>query len=451
MAGRNRKPDHPPITTTHLKKLVQNEIKRFLAEGNQSWDLYLKWQEIKRWLPTQSQKNIQWVKRLIWTPKGISDYRRIEPELIFVKGEAEYEKIDIWGYARTTTLKSNDPIAEHWAILRKLISTARDTGGGGMRMLKFLVRDKVSKKYLGVICISSDFLDLTGRDKVIGWNKNDFSRPGGRLFGKLNNTAQGQAIVPTQPFGRTYNGTKLLALLCLSDVVAKKWEEVYGDKLVLVTTTALWGEKPVSSYDGLEPFWMRLDPTSGKTPVKFTDDTYEKMRIWMKAHHPKKLEKLQSECNSKARTIHFVMQELEISTEKRSTNAVRLAYMSKLYKNSDAFLRGEITDEQLVPAFHNSVESLTYFWRFGIRGDTTKPLTKQQKKQLRSDFPSIPQDITLNLGASARARIDSLQASAERNHQASPIEIDDATEWYEDLAQLTWDEAKARFLSQVGR
>ena len=259
MAGRKRKPDRSPVSDARLKKLVETEIDRFQAEGNQSWDLYLKWQEIQKWLPSQSQKNIQWVKRLIWTPAGISDYRRIEPELIFVKNEVEYEKTDIWGNARTATLKSDDPLAEHWAILRKLISTARDTGGGGMRMLKFLVRDKVSKKYLGIICISSDFLEASGRDKLIGWKKEDFSKPGGKLFGKLNNSAQGQAIVPTQPFGRTYNGTKLLALLCLSDVVAKKWEEEYGDKLVLVTTTALWGDKKaVSSYDGLEPFWLRL-------------------------------------------------------------------------------------------------------------------------------------------------------------------------------------------------
>ena len=318
--------------------------------------------------------------------------------------------------------------------------------------MKFLVRDRVSKKYLGVICISSDFLDFRGREKVIGWKNDDFSRPNGKLFGKLNHSAQGQAIVPTQPFGRTYNGTKLLALLCLSDVVAKKWEEEYGDKLVLVTTTALWGDKKaVSSYDGLEPFWMRLDPSSGKTPVKFTDETYQKMRLWMKVRHPAKLEALQSERNSKARTLDFVMRELRIPIDRRMANAVRLAYMSKLYKNSDAFLRGEVSADELVPAFHNSVESLTYFWRFGIRGDTTKPLTKQQKKQLRADFPSMPQDITLNLGASARSRIDSLEETAIKRQSERVIEIGESTEWYEALAKLSWDEAKARFLSQVGR
>ena len=171
----------------------------------------------------------------------------------------------------------------------------------------------------------------------------------------------------------------------------------------------------------------------------------------MKARHPAKLAKLQSERNSKARTTQFVMQELEIPTKRRVANAVRLAYMSALYRNSDAFLRGEIDADQLVPAFDNSVESLTYFWRFGIRGDTTKPLTKQQKEQLRSDFPSLPQDITFNLNAPAKARIDLLEKKADKDQRQQVIEVDGATEWYEDLATLTWDEAKARYLSQVGR
>lgn len=459
MAEKKHKPSRSPISDARLKSMLEAEIKQFRRRGIEEWDLFLKWQEIQKWLPTQSQKNIQWVKRLIWTPKGLSDYRRLEPELIYVKSEVEYQKTNIWGEKRTAALEPNDPLADHWAILRKLVSTARDTGGGGMRMLKFLVRDKVSKKYLGVICISSDFMDFKGREKAIGWNNQDFTKPTGKLFGKLNNTAQGQAIVPTQPFGNAYNGTKLLALLCLSDVVARKWEEVYGDKLVLVTTTALWGmKKNLSSYDGLEPYWMRLENTSGSTPIKFTDDVYENIRLWAQFRYPERYAEFQKGRDSKNRMTAFVMKELGVPPSDRTSKAIRLAYMSRLYKNTDDFLKGEIGSDRLALAFDNSVASLTRFWKFGIRGDTTKKLTKAAKKQLRMDHNPLPQDITLNLAASAKTRIDSAHkdtkdhnAIASDEEKRLVIDLSNSTEWYEDLANLTWNKARKRFLSQVGR
>lgn len=460
MAVKKQKLSCAPISDARLNALLDAEIKQFRKRGIEEWDLFLKWQEIQKWLPTQNQKNIQWVKRLIWTPKGISDYRRLEPELIYVKSEVEYQKTNIWGESRTATIEPNDPLAEHWSILRRLISTARDTGGGGMRMLKFLVRDRVSKKYLGIICISSDFMDFKGREKAIGWDNRDFTKPDGRLFGKLNNTAQGQAIVPTQPFGSAYNGTKLLALLCLSDVVAKTWEEVYGDKLVLVTTTALWGmKKDISSYDGLEPFWIRLEKTSGATPVKFTDDTYEKMRLWMRYRFPEKYRVLQQGRDSKSRMTAFVMKELDIPTSQRTSSAIRLAYMSRLYKNTDEFLKAEIGSEALVPAFDNSVDALTRFWKFGVKGDSSKKkLSKAENKQVRIDYAPLPQDITLNLMASAKSRIDAVHKKM-RDHKESEnveeatqvIELGTNAEWYEDLAKLSWSKAKKRYLSQVGR
>lgn len=450
------------ISSGELKARLEEELDAFKQEGIQGWDLYLKQQEIKKWLPQQDPSQIRWVERLIWKPKGRSDFRLLQPELIYVKSSYQIEVKNIWGEVTSREISSNDPLELHWKILRKLISTARDTGGGGMRTLKFLVRDKVSRKYLGVICISSDFMDLEGREKIIRWEKKDFQRPGGKLFGKLNHIAQGQAIVPTQPFGSAYNGVKLLALLCLSNEIADKWQEVYGERLVAVTTTALWGSaKKISSYDGLEPYWFRLADTSGNTPMKFTDDTYQLMRDWLKVNNPekyfdlfeaKKADGSMKSRDSKNRCIAFVMQRLGIPVIDRKSNAVRLAYMSQLYKNSAEFLRDEISEDQLLPAFSNTTAELVKFWKFGIKGDTTRKMTKAEKKKLKEDYPSLKTDYTHNLASSAKARTDDLVRRAKDQHAPALIPTHGpAVEWYESLAHLSWSEAKVQFLKQIAR
>jgi hypothetical protein len=451
-----------PISENRLRKIIEDELLSFEEEGVRSWDLYLKQLEIKNWLPKQDQSKIDWVKRLIWMPQGRSDFRRIEPELIHVNSHFEFQAKNFWGEPTTREYPSNEPLDEHWKILRRLISTARDNGGGGMRMLKFLVRDKTTKKYLGVICIGSDFMDLSGRDEVIGWGKKEFQRREGQYFGNLNSIAQGQAIVPTQPFGQAFNGVKLLALLCLSKEIADKWEEVYGDKLVAVTTTALWGnDKKFSSYDGLEPFWMRLKDTSGDTAFRFTDRTYKLIKQWILEKYPGNHHRLFVEKNihgkkktrdSKNQSILFALQRLGFPNEKRKSKAVRLAYMSFLYKNSNLFLKNEISRDELLPAFDNSTKALVRFWKYGLRGDTTVSLSKAQKKLLREKYPTLPQDPSRNFNASAKARIDLVVHRAEESEQEYRIPTEGrSVEWYEDLATLTWDEAKAKYLDQVGR
>ena len=454
--------DFAMISDAELKSRLQEELDAFKYEGIQGWDLFLKQQEIKKWLPKQDAKQIRWVERLIWKPKGRADFRRLQPELVFVKSSYMIKVKNIWGEETEREVPSSDPLELHWKILRKLVSTSRDTGGGGMRTLKFLVRDKASRKYLGVICISSDFMDLTGREKLIGWDKKEFQRPTGKLFGKLNHIAQGQAIMPTQPFGSAYNGVKLLALLCLSKEVTDKWEEIYGQKLVAVTTTAFWGNaKAFSSYDGLDPYWCRLDDTSGNTPMKFTDDTYQLMKDWLKEREPEKYFELfkakkpdgsMKTRDSKSRSITTVMQRLGIPTKEQKSNTIRLAYMSLLYKNSAEFLRGEISESELEPAFKDTSEELVKFWKFGIRGDTTQKMSKAYKKTLKENNPWLPNDYTRNLASSAKARTDDLVRRAKNQQIPSLIPTEGpAVDWYESLAHLTWSEAKEKFLKQIAR
>ena len=214
------------IDEEQLTKIVTQDLEYASQMDVREYTLYQKWCEVKERYPGKASVNmfgdpdISWeddaqaaiinkVKNNIWVPKDVDDFQNLEPQMYL----ANTNRVDEWNAIRTfsSTMKNNSNIG---------------------RNLYYIVKDKKTNKYLGVICISSDFLDLTPRDKAIGW-----SRDVKTSQSMINHTAIGSTIVPLQPLGYNYMGGKLLALLCLSDKVQNDWKERYGDVLVGVTTT----------------------------------------------------------------------------------------------------------------------------------------------------------------------------------------------------------------------
>ena len=62
-----------------------------------------------------------------------------------------------------------------------------------VRNLYYYIMTKLQKKYLGTICMSSDYLDLTLRDNYIGWTREKKTEDK-----MINYTTVGSTIVPTQ-------------------------------------------------------------------------------------------------------------------------------------------------------------------------------------------------------------------------------------------------------------
>jgi hypothetical protein len=282
------------------------------------------------------------------------------------------------------------------------------------RNLNFVVRDKVTKKYLGVICISSDFLDLTPRDNHIGWPR-ELKTQGGMI----NHTAIGSTIVPLQPLGFNYVGGKLLALLCLADPVQELWKKLYGDVLVSVTTTSLYGRTKadgLSQYDNLD-HWQKMGFTAGSVSFEPEKNTRYQIRDWLKVKHTRKYFEWYSakkasgqphKRDHKNRSLQFVYSKLNIPKELIRTDHARGIYWSPLYDNSVDYLNKRIDDDALIKSFDTSVEALTEIWR-----------TKH-----------------------AKPRIKQLVKKGRNNNE---------TLFYDDLTTLTWEEAKNKYLPAVGR
>lgn len=408
------------ILTEDLTKASQMDVKEYT--------LFQKWCEVQEKYPTQIQRTfggdevklvdaeqeriIREVKSNIWMPENPDDFALLKPKMIFTDDSTTEEIKDLFGEVIETRTKRSD-LPERWNTVRTFISTMKNNSNIG-RNLNFIVADEVTGKYLGVVCISSDFLDLTPRDKVIGWEREKKTQ--GAM---INYTAIGSSIVPLQPLGFNYMGGKLLALLCLSDEVQNLWKEKYGDVLAGVTTTSLYGNTKsngLSQYDGLE-HWNKMGFSSGSVAFEPRKSTLAMVWSWLRENHPekyfewweaKKENGLPFKRDHKNRSLHFAYPKLGIPKELTRTDHQRGIYFSPLYDNSYEFLRGEIQEKDLVKSFDTSTEALTNIWK-----------TKY-----------------------AKGRISMLK---KKNN------VSTETLFYDDLIYLTWEETKAKYLVQVGR
>jgi len=404
--------DNPQESIEHidedqLKEVLIGDLTYASQMDVKEYTLYQKWCEVHERYPTQEvstlfgvetqmvsqeqEKLIKKVKTNFWMPKDPDDYENLKPIMVLSNGE----------------------LAETWNAVRTFSSTMKNNSNIG-RNLFYTVVDEVTGNYLGVICISSDFLDLTPRDNAIGWPR-DLKTQGGMI----NHTAIGSTIVPLQPLGYNYMGGKLLALLCLSDTVQKDWKEKYGDVLVGVTTTSLYGNTKaggLSQYDGLE-HWNKMGFSSGSVAFEPKRKTMNMVFDWIKENYPRKyfewweaknMQGLPLKRDHKNRSLNFAYSRLKIPKNLIRTEHQRGIYFSPLYDNTNEFLRKEITEDKLVKSFDTSCEALSNIWKTKYAKGRIRQLQKKDKVSTESLF-------------------------------------------YDDLIYLSWEETKEKYLPQVGR
>ena len=413
------------IDTEDLKENLIKDLSFVSAMDVKEYTLYQKWCEVHDKYPTvevnsffddapalekpEQGKMIADVKNNFWLPEDPEEYLYLEPELVWTD---DYREIKHENELGSTTIEKRTNLPEVWNTFRTFLSTMKNNSNIG-RNLNFLIRDKKTGKYLGVTCMSSDFLDLTPRDEYIGWNRERKTQK------MINHTCIGSTIVPIQPLGYNLVGGKLLALLCLSKTVEDTWEYQYKDKLVGVTTTSLYGktkEIPLSQYDRLK-HWKKMGWTAGSVSYEPLKPTRKMIQQWlMKNHTYKYFEWYVAKKDSgqphkrdhRNRSHTFTYNQLKIDKKLIKSEHARGIYFGELYENTNEFLREEIPVEKLVKKFDNSVEALTELWK-----------NKYAKKRL---------------------------ASLKKQGRVS-----NETHFYDDIIYMTWEECKSKYLGDVGR
>ena len=395
------------LNDEQLKKAVLENLEFISSMSVQEYTLYQKWLEIKLKYPTMEMysfidgkpalKNptqaaeINKTKNNMWIADSNEDYLTVVPELILTNNNSEQSRI--------------------WNTLRVFAHTQRFNSNIG-RNFNYLVVDKITKKYLGVICLSSDFLDLSIRDKYIGWDRER------KTHQMIKHTTIGSSILPVQPFGYNYVGGKLLALLCLSDKVQNDWHNQYGNKLVGVTTTSLYGKTktvPLSQYDRLK-HWKKMGFTQGSVSYEPNRTTRTLIENWLKKYHTYKyfewyFAKMATgpyKRDHRNRSFKFMYQQLNIPSDMHTSEHSRGVYFSELFTNTKEFLREEINESELIKSFDTSTEYLTDLWKTKYASKRINNLVKQNR-------------------------------------------VSDMSLFYDDLIYMDWNETRDKYLIEVGR
>ena len=374
----------------HKQEFIDN-MDMLKTMSVQEQTLYKKWQEFNKSEKLRSKADkLDQVQRQMWTPTDLSNKEKTIQEI-----------------------QDLEPIVEHtednetWTLLRQGISSMEFVANPG-RNIKFYVKDKVSNKYLGVICMGSDVTSLGSRDEYIGWTRDNKFKDG-----KLNHTAIGTSIIATQPLGYNFLGGKLVSALVTCSTIRNKWQEMYDETLVGATTTALYGIH--SQYNGI-PHWKTLGETKGKISIKPDDSAYDVWHQWLKDNKTEKYEKLvelrpngQPQTGIKQKIIQMIYQELGIKRAKYEHGFKRGAYYADIYENGRPFLRNEINEDELVmkEKYKLDYDRIINWW---------KPKAIRRYEKLHKENRLKPEQL-----------------------------------FYSDIIGMSWEETKEKYLGDIGR
>ena len=357
----------------------------------QEQTLYKKWQEFNKDEKLMSQiTSLDVISNQLWKPTDINNLEQTIQEINDLEPIVEYTQDNA-----------------KWTLLRQGISSMEFVANPG-RNIKFYVKDKVSNKYLGVICMGSDVTSLGSRDEYIGWTRDNKFKDG-----KLNHTAIGTSIIATQPLGYNFLGGKLVSALVTCSTIRDKWQEMYDETLVGATTTALYGIH--SQYNGI-PHWKTLGETKGKISIKPDDSAYDVWHQWLKDNKTEKYEKLvelrpngQPQTGIKQKIIQMIYQELGIKRAKYEHGFKRGAYYADIYENGRPFLRNEINEDELVmkEKYKLDYDRIINWW---------KPKAIRRYEKLHKENRLKPEQL-----------------------------------FYSDIIGMSWEETKEKYLGDIGR
>ena len=324
------------------QKLIDNlDMLKEMSVEEQT--LYKKWQEMnKGGKMAKIKKKLYSYRDNLWLP---SDLDNLEKTIKQIEDLEPYVELAEPGKGVT-----------EWVNYRKLIHTMEWVANPG-RNMKFWVRDRKTNKVLGLICLGSDVTSIKVRDAYIKWDKtNKFEQH------KLNNTAIATTICSTQPGGYNMLMGKLIAALTTCKVIRDAWENKYGDKLIAVGTTSLYGIN--SMYNGM-PHFKTLGETAGQVRLKPDDDAYLPWNKWLKENHPEEHKKAINATGPKQNVINKVFKHCGIKPSKYDHGFKRGVYLAMMYDNGCEFLRDEIevSDLKMKQKFIEDVEYTCRWWK----------------------------------------------------------------------------------------
>jgi hypothetical protein len=387
------------------RKLIEN-MDYLMTMTVEEQTLYKKWVALQEDSMIRDKPHISTLYDSQWKPTDINDKEQTIKEI---------DELDPY----VEIVEDDAAAGTKWTYLRRMIHTMSWTANPG-RNVKIFIKDRTSGKLLGLVSLASDVTSMGVRDKYIGWKKEDKF-----VNGKLNYTTIASTIVCTQPLGYNFLGGKLTAMMTTVPEVREFWKRKYGQTLIAVGTTSLYGIH--SQYNGI-PHFKTLGESAGKISLKPDDEFYEPWHQWIKENRPEWYEKAITNerirngksmgtgkgasgpvSGIKQKILGQIFKECGIKQTAYHHGFKRGVYLAMMYENGPEFLRSEIEEDQLVmkKKFVEGQANINKWWK--------RQATKRYSK-LHDEGRLKPEHL-----------------------------------FYLDGIGTTWEEFKAQRLSEVGR
>ena len=353
-------PEKPVFDFDREKANLIENMDYLLTMSVEEQTLYKKWVELQGDTMIKDKSLIASYYDSQWKPTDINN-----KELTI----REIEELDPY----VEIVDDNPKESTKWAQIRRMIHTMDFTANPG-RNVKINVKDRVSGKLLGQISLASDVTSMGVRDNFIGWSKdNKF------VDGKLNHTTIASTIVCTQPLGYNFLGGKLVAMMTTVPEVRNHWKTKYGQTLIAVGTTSLYGIH--SQYNGI-PLFKTLGESAGKISLKPEDKFYDPWHHWLKENRAEWYkqniteERARNGANMgyesngpvsgiKQKILGKIFKECGIKANEYHHGFKRGVYLAMMYENGREFLCKQIEEDALVlkPKFEQGVEYINKWWK----------------------------------------------------------------------------------------
>ena len=353
-------PEKPVFDFDREKANLIENMDYLLTMSVEEQTLYKKWVELQGDTMIKDKSLIASYYDSQWKPTDINNKE------LTIK---EIEELDPY----VEIVDDNPKESTKWAQIRRMIHTMDFTANPG-RNVKINVKDRVSGKLLGQISLASDVTSMGVRDNYIGWSKdNKF------VDGKLNHTTIASTIVCTQPLGYNFLGGKLVAMMTTVPEVRNYWKTKYGQTLIAVGTTSLYGIH--SQYNGI-PLFKTLGESAGKISLKPEDKFYDPWHHWLKENRAEWYKQNISderarnganmgyEANGpvsgiKQKILGQIFKECGIKANQYHHGFKRGVYLAMMYENGREFLCKQIEEDALVlkPKFEQGVEYINKWWK----------------------------------------------------------------------------------------
>jgi hypothetical protein len=387
------------------QKLIDN-MDYLMTMTVEEQTLYKKWVELQEDSMIRDKSTIAALYDMQWKPTDINNKEQTIQEIQLLEPVVEI-------------VEAGSTDSTRWTYLRKMIHTMSWTANPG-RNVKLIIKDKTSGKLLGLVSLASDVTSMGVRDNYIGWNKeNKFKE------GKLNHTTIASTIVCTQPLGFNFLGGKLTAMMTTLPEVRNYWKEKYGQTLIAVGTTSLYGIH--SQYNGI-PHFKTLGESAGKISLKPDDKFYDPWHQWLKENRAEWYAKAITNerirngksmgtgkgasgpvSGIKQKILGQIFKECGIKQSQYHHGFKRGVYLAMMYENGPEFLRSEIEESELKmkKKFEDGIDYINNWW----------------KRQAIKRYSKL-----------------------HDNNKLKPDHL-----YYIDAIGMSWEECKNKYLKEVGR